>query len=211
VSTLKQGPGPTSTDGQQQAQYPTETTPGRRSLRMLAGATGGALVGAALVAACSTAPDRPPLTTASQVDLQRYMGDWYVIASIPTFAETEAYNAVESYRLRDDGVHVDTTFTFHKGGFDGPQKRYTPVGTVVDQRSHAVWTMRFIWPIEADYRIMRIAPDYSWVVVGREKRDHAWIMARSPDMPDAEYGRLVEFLIAEGYDVSELRRVPQRW
>ncbi|MCA9421954.1 MAG: lipocalin family protein, partial [Nitrospira sp.] len=45
----------------------------------------------------------PPIQTASQLNLERFMGDWYVIANIPTFIETEAFNAVESYRLNDDG------------------------------------------------------------------------------------------------------------
>ena len=58
-----------------------------------------------------------PLETVSEVDIEQYMGDWYVIAHIPVFIEKDAYNAVESYRLDDDGT-VATTFTFRKGGFD---------------------------------------------------------------------------------------------
>ena len=50
-----------------------------------------------------------PIHTVEKVDLERFMGDWYVIASIPTFIEKEAFNAVESYRLDDDGT-VATTF-----------------------------------------------------------------------------------------------------
>ena len=63
---------------------------------------------------------RPPRYAAvDHVDLQRFMGDWYVIANIPTFIERDAHNAVESYRLADDG-RVLTTFTFRRGRFDGP-------------------------------------------------------------------------------------------
>lgn len=61
-----------------------------------------------LASACSTSP---PLDTVDYVDLDRFMGDWYVIAHIPTFIETDAYNAVESYRLEDNGT-IDTVFTF---------------------------------------------------------------------------------------------------
>ena len=46
----------------------------------------------------------PPIQIASQVDLPRFMGDWYVIANIPTFIETEAFNAIESYRRNEDGT-----------------------------------------------------------------------------------------------------------
>ena len=93
----------------------------------------------------------PPMKTVTQLDLKRFMGDWFVIAAIPTFIEKNAYNAVESYRLSADGV-VDTTFTFREGGFEGPLKRYTPKGYVKDAAG-AVWGMQFIWPIQAEYRV----------------------------------------------------------
>ena len=56
-----------------------------------------------LLAACqSSAPDNP-IRSADFVDLERFMGDWYVIANIPTFLERDAYNAVERYELDEDG------------------------------------------------------------------------------------------------------------
>jgi apolipoprotein D and lipocalin family protein len=86
--------------------------------------------------------------TVPSVDLNRFMGDWYVIANIPTFIEKEAYNAVESYRLAEDGT-IETTFKFNKGGFDGPLKTYNPRGYVRDEKSNAVWGMQFFWPFKA--------------------------------------------------------------
>jgi len=77
-----------------------------------------------LITGCQSM-NRPPMETVDQVDLKRFMGDWYVIASIPTFIEKKAYNAVESYSLDSDGT-VATVFTFREGGFDGELKRYNP-------------------------------------------------------------------------------------
>lgn len=172
-----------------------------------------ALLSLALLAGCAS-PARPPLALAPAVDLARFMGDWYVIASIPTFIETGAHNAIESYRLDADGS-IATTFTFREGGFDGEPKRYTPRGFVVPGTGNAVWGMRFGWPrifhIEADFRIAWLAPDYGQVVIGREKRDYVWIMARQPQIPEADYQRLLGFLREQGYDPAKLRRVPQRW
>ncbi|MDH5232983.1 MAG: lipocalin family protein, partial [Gammaproteobacteria bacterium] len=45
-----------------------------------------------------------PIKTESEIDLNRFMGDWYVIANIPTFIEEGAHNAVESYKLDEDGT-----------------------------------------------------------------------------------------------------------
>jgi len=161
------------------------------------------------VVGCSSTP-LPPVPTVASVDLERFMGDWYVIACIPTWIERDAWNAVESYRLDPDGT-IATTFTFRKGGFDGPEKRYTPRGFVVDRKSNAVWGMQFVWPIKADYRIAYLSSDYGQTVIAREERDYVWIMARTPKLSETEYERLTDFVAAMGYDVAKLRRVPQDW
>ncbi len=152
----------------------------------------------------------PPVVTAARVDLQRFMGDWYVIANIPTFIEKGAHNAIESYKLDADGT-IATTFTFRAGGFDGELKRYTPRGFVRDRESNAVWGMQFVWPIKADYRIMYLADDYSQTVVGHQQRDYVWIMARTPAIPEADYQRLLQFVGEQGYDIKQVLKVPQQW
>ena len=107
-----------------------------------------------------------PMPTVPHVDLARFMGRWYVIASIPTFIEKDAHNAVERYALAAT-ARIATTFTFRAGGFDGEEKRYTPRGFVLDRASNALWGMQFVWPIKADYRIVYLTADYSQTVIGR--------------------------------------------
>lgn len=166
-----------------------------------------ALAAGVLASACAHAPTIPPV---DQVDLSRFMGDWYVIAHIPSFPEREAWNAVESYALRPDG-RVQTTFRFRKGGFDGPLKTMHPVGTVRPGTGNAVWGMQFVWPIKAEYVIVDLDPGYTRTIIGRSDRDYAWIMARTPTIPDADYAAAVGRLQALGYDTKDLRKVPQRW
>lgn len=168
------------------------------------------LVASLLALAGCTTVSHPPIALAPKVDLPRFMGDWYVIANIPTFIEKGAHNAVESYRLAADGS-IATTFTFRAGGFDGPQKKYTPRGFVTDRESNAVWGMQFLWPIKADFRIVYLTPEYTQTVIGREARDYVWIMARTPQIPDDDYARILAFLKEQGYDVDRIRKVPQRW
>jgi len=162
-----------------------------------------------LLIACQTAPSTP-IATVKHVDLERFMGDWYVIANIPTFIERDAYNAVESYRLTDEGT-VATTFTFRQGGFDGERKVYTPTGFVRDRESNAVWGMQFIWPFKADFRIVYLDEHYTRTIIGRNQRDYVWIMARTPTLPEARYRQLVDEVAAMGYDTGRLHRAPQRW
>jgi len=161
-----------------------------------------------LVAGC--AGGQAPLATVDYVDLERFMGDWYVIANIPTFVEKGAHNALESYAMNDDGS-IATTFTFRKDGFDGELKEHTPVGFVRNTETNAEWGMQFIWPIKADYRIVYLADDYTQTIIGRNKRDYVWIMARTPQISDADYVRLSALVEGMGYDAGELRRIPQQW
>ena len=157
-----------------------------------------------VIAGCRT---MPPLQTVESVDIGRFMGDWYVIAHIPTFIEKEAYNAVESYALNPDGT-VKTTFTYNKGGFDGPLKVYRAKGFIREHPSNAVWGMQFIWPFKAEYKIILLDGDYTKTVIGRTRRDYVWIMARMPSMPDDEYEKIVAFIESKGYDAGKLRKVP---
>lgn len=161
-----------------------------------------------LLGAC--AAKGPEMKTVDYVDLERFMGRWYVIANIPTAIEKGAHNAVETYELDDDGT-INTTFTFRKGGFDGEEKRYNPRGFVKDTQTNALWGMQFIWPIKADYRIVYLSEDYGQTIIGRQKRDFLWIMARSPSVSENDYKTLIEASKKLGYDISRIERVPQQW
>ena len=163
---------------------------------------------AALISGC--AGSQPPLATVDYVDLDRFMGDWYVIANIPTFLEKGAHNAVETYELDADG-NIQTTFVFRKDDFDGKRKEYNPKGFVRNRETNAEWGMRFIWPIKADYRIVYLTEDYSQTVIARNKRDFVWIMARTPEIPAADYERIIGLVADMGYDISKVQKVPQRW
>jgi len=162
-----------------------------------------------MLVGCQSTPSTP-LPLAQAIELDRFMQDWYVIASIPTRFEKNAYNALESYRLAEDGS-IETTFTFREGGFDGEQKVFRPRGFVRDTETNTVWGMQFIWPIKADYRIMFVDPEYRTTIVGRQKRDYVWIMANSPSITEEEYRELVLKVAEAGYDPGLLRRVPQQW
>ena len=151
-----------------------------------------------------------PMRTVDKVDLERFMGDWYVIASIPTVFEKNIYNAIERYDLISPNK-VQTTFSYYKGGFDGEKNEMKPVGFVEDDGSNAIWGMQFIWPFKADYRVVYLDEQYRVTVIGREKRDYVWIMAREPSIEEDEFKRIVAFVQSLGYDIKQLKTVPQKW
>jgi len=160
------------------------------------------------MSACATS--EPEMKTVDYVDLDQFMGSWYVIANIPTFLEKGAHNAVETYTLNDDGT-IDTHFTFRKDSFDGKEKTYTPKGFITNTETNALWGMRFIWPIKADYRIVYVNEEYTQTVIARQKRDYVWIMAKTPSISDQDYDKLLTLVEDLGYDMSKIVRIPQQW
>jgi apolipoprotein D and lipocalin family protein len=159
-----------------------------------------------LISACAS-KQLNPIAIVPQVDLPKFMGDWYVIAAIPTAIETESYNAIESYKIDKDGT-IATTFTFNKGSLNGPHKKYEPRGFVVKDTGNATWGMQFVWPIKAEYLIAYLDENYTQTVIARNARDYVWIMARSPKISKDDQKKLTDFVKDLGYDVSKLRQVP---
>ena len=166
------------------------------------------IVSLIMLNACQTTPT-DPIEVASPLDLDRFMGQWYVIANIPTFPEKGAYNAIEAYR-RAGPNEIATTFTFRKDGPDGELKTMTPTGFVSDENP-AIWKMRFLWPFKADFRVLYVSPDYQTAIVGRQKRDYLWIMARSPELDASVYQHLRDTAKERGYSLEKLQKVPQVW
>jgi len=159
-----------------------------------------------LLAGCSS---QRPMATVDYVDIQQFMGDWYVIANIPTFLEKGAHNPVESYRLEADGT-IATTFSFNADAFDGEQKVYHPRGFIKNKQTNAEWGMQFLWPIKADYRIVYLDADYQYTVIGRNSRDYVWIMARSPEISAQKYTELANFVASLGYNPQLLEKAPHQ-
>jgi len=169
---------------------------------------------AALVLLASSACASVPMKTAPNVDIPRFMGDWYVLAHIPAPAEKDAWNGVESYKLEAGTKDVvETTFKFRPGSFDAPLEVMRPTG-YVSKEDPAVWGMKFYWwqgPFRFEYLVIHVDPEYRETVIGRSARDYVWVMARTPTIPDADWDRLTAIVKEAGYDPAKLRRVPQRW
>ena len=149
------------------------------------------------------------LKIVDNVDINKFMGDWYVIAHIPAFIEKNAYNAIESYALNNDGT-IATTFTFNEGALDGPRKQYNPKGFVVNGTNNAEWGMQFIWPIKAQYKIVYLDDGYQNTIVARDALDYVWLMSRQKKLLPDELLSFTEKIKAMGYNTDDLRLVPQQ-
>ncbi len=160
------------------------------------------------LSACVGGGRHEPLATVDSVDLDRYMGQWYVIANIPYFGERGNVAGRAIYRPRPDG-RMDDIYLYRRGDFDAPERTLEGVAWVVDEETRARWKVRFYWPLTFDYSIVALDDDYAWTVVGHPSRRYAWIMAREPLMDDALYDALLAILDRHGFESSALMKVPQ--
>lgn len=152
----------------------------------------------------------PPLATTDYVDLDRFMGSWYVQGYTPILVDKEAHNAVEHYYPAQDGT-IRTTYQFRKGAFDGDLKTFTPTGFIYNEATNAEWRMQFIWPFKAQYLIHYLSPDYGQTIIAHPNRKYAWIMSREPQMDETTYQALLDRLLDAGFSRADIQRVPHDW
>ncbi len=151
----------------------------------------------------------PEMKTVNYVDLERFMGDWYVVGIIPNFVEKHAINGIESYsRLDGNGIKIDYRFTDRR---TGKVKHMEPKGWIHNFDSNAEWRVQFFWPVKFPYLIIDLADDYSYTVIGIPNRKFVWIMSRKPGIPEQTYKEILVRLEGNGYDISKIEKMPQIW
>jgi len=148
-----------------------------------------------------------------RIEIDRFMGDWYVLSFIPIdlpfFSEANAHDAVENYRLNEDGW-IDVTYTFRDGGFDEELKTMKQRARVFDEILGTEWRVQFVWPFESPYLIAWLSEDYDRAIVGVPSRSNVWILSRSSSVSESEFADLSQRVSDLGYDSKFLRRVPHR-
>lgn len=167
-----------------------------------------------LLGACADAPPNAnaradaPLSLAPSVDLRRFMGRWYVIANIPYFAEQGYVGSYVEYTLRPDGV-IDDLYFGRKMSFEKPLEQKTLKDSVVPGSNNAEWRSSPFWPVSFSYLILYVDPAYQYALIGYPGKKWGWVFARSPDISDADYRRLLGEFERQGYDSARFMWVPQ--
>lgn len=185
----------------------------KQHARVLRGALG--LVALAL-AACASVPDdfeyveqeEPPLRSVGYVDLERYMGRWYMIANIPYFAEAGNVAPSVEYSKRDDGL-FDDKYTA-RDGFDKAPFVKDGLFEITNPITNAEGRITFLPPIWQDFTVVFIDDEYRYSVIAHPSRNYAWIFAREPRMSDGIYQQALAALADNGFDVRRILRIPQQ-
>lgn len=151
---------------------------------------------------CSSAPKYE--TKVQSVDIQKFMGQWYVIAGRFTPFEVDVYNAIETYTWNSQENRIDIDFTYNKGSLTGPVKKIPQKGWIYNKNTNSHWKVSPFWPLKLDYLILAVAEDYSWTVVGVPNQKYVWIMAKDAKISKDTVGQIMQKMKDEKYNMEEI-------
>lgn len=149
-----------------------------------------------------------PLQTVSHVDLNKYAGKWYEIASFPQYFQKGCHCTTAQYTITDKG-YVIVENRCNKGSIDGKQAYIKGKAFADGASGNAKLKVQFFWPFRAKYWIIDLADDYNYAVVSHPNRQYLWILSRSSKMEDVIYQEILGRLQKKGFDLTKLQITPQ--
>ncbi len=171
------------------------------SFKVLSGAA--ALGGLAYVALRKMGEKELP--TVDEVDLKRYSGKWYEIASMPERFESGCACTTAEYKFNPEG-YVEVTNRCLK---DGQEKEVHGKAFPKDENSTGKLEVQFFWPVKGKYFIMALDEDYQYALVGHPNRKHLWVLSRYPEMDEEVYINYLQIARKEGFEINKLELTEQ--
>ncbi|CAK0767991.1 Outer membrane lipoprotein Blc [Azospirillaceae bacterium] len=158
---------------------------------------------------CRNLPDDPP-STVSTVHLDRYLGQWYEIASFPAWFQEGCVGSTAEYRLRKDG-DIDVINRCRDGSLTGKERSAEGIARLDPSKPDGSRLLvSFVPLIEGWYWILALDNDYHWSLVGTPDRRRLWILSRTPTLQPAVFDAVVAKAAALGFDVLQLQKTLQQ-
>jgi apolipoprotein D and lipocalin family protein len=149
-----------------------------------------------------------PLPTVPFVDLSRYAGKWYEIASYPQVFQRGCHATTAQYNLSEKGF-ILVENRCRRDSLSGKQSYIKGKAFVQKNSGNAKLKVQFFWPFRAPYWIIDLAEDYSYAVVSHPNRQYLWILSRTPSMETATYDGILSRLRELNFDLSKLKKTVQ--
>ena len=152
---------------------------------------------------CRSTRQSVDLTPVTNVDLPRYLGQWYEIARFDHWFERGMSHTKANYSMREDGdIQV-----VNSGLKDGKIKTSTGKAKRTDQQG--LLRVSFFWPFFGDYRILWLDDDYQHALVGGGDSSYLWILSRTSTIDLSIKNSILAEARRRGYDTDKLIWVEQ--
>jgi len=148
------------------------------------------------------------LETVPNVDLKKYAGKWYEIASYPQRFQKGCHCTTAEYSLSERG-YVIVENRCNKDSVNGKQSYIKGKAFVEKGSGNAKLKVQFFWPFKGKYWIIDLADDYSYAVVSHPNKKYLWILSRTPKMDNAVYEQILSRLKEKGFDLTKVQSTKQ--
>jgi apolipoprotein D and lipocalin family protein len=149
------------------------------------------------------------LQTIPFVDLKKYAGKWYEIASIPQYFQKGCNCTTAEYSLSDKG-YVIVENRCNKDSINGKQSYIKGKAFIDENSGNAKLKVQFFWPFKGKYWIIDLAEDYSYAVVGHPNRNYLWILSRTAKMNETTYQQIISRIKEKEFDISKIKLTTQK-
>ncbi|HEY1077283.1 MAG TPA: lipocalin family protein [Fontimonas sp.] len=165
------------------------------------------LLSIAALGGCASSPTQPLPVPDPPLQVERFMGRWYLIANIPYVFERGKVGTYVEYLPKDDG-RIRDLFFYREKELSAPLESNEGVAEVVDAKAGAL-RAQFIWPLWFGFNVMYVDGDYQTALVGHPDRDLGWIYARTPQIDAERLESMFKRLEAAGYQRAQFVMIPQ--
>ncbi|HEY5511093.1 MAG TPA: lipocalin family protein [Prolixibacteraceae bacterium] len=148
------------------------------------------------------------IQTVPNVDLKKYAGKWYEIASYPQRFQKGCHCTTAEYTLSEKG-YVIVENRCNRDSIKGKQSYIKGKAFVEKNSGNAKLKVRFFWPFTGKYWIIDLADDYTYAVVSHPNKKYLWILSRTPEMDNAIYQQILSRLKEKGFDLTKLQTTKQ--
>ena len=156
----------------------------------------------------TTVAQSQTLQSVVNVDLNKYAGKWYEIASYPQRFQKGCHCTTAEYTLSDKG-YIRVENRCNRGSINGRQSYIKGKAFVVKNSENAKLKVQFFWPLKGKYWIIDLDDDYSYAVVSNPNKKYLWILSRSSKINDTTYQQIISRLKEKGFDLSKLQITQQ--
>ncbi|HEY5592789.1 MAG TPA: lipocalin family protein [Paludibacter sp.] len=148
------------------------------------------------------------LKTVQNVDLNKYAGKWFEIASYPQRFQKGCHCTTAEYTLSKKG-YVIVMNRCNRDSINGKQSYIKGKAFVEKNSGNAKLKVQFFWPFTGKYWIIDLADDYTYAVVSHPNKKYLWILSRTPKMDNAIYQQILSRLREKGFDLTKLQTTKQ--
>lgn len=172
-------------------------------------AISAAVIALVLVSIWAFSSTEYPLETVKSVDLKRYAGKWYEVASFPQRFQKGCHCTTATYTATDEG-YVIVENRCNRDSIQGSKSYIKGKAFIEPNSGNAKLKVQFFWPFRGKYWIIELDSNYQYAVVGHPNREYLWILSRTPKMDESVYQALLKRIEAKGFDLSKLERTVQQ-